>query len=55
MLPNDYIINKPSNTTINTREKFGSLVKKVLKYLYENKTKLFRFQELIQETQKILK
>lgn len=62
MLPNDYsgvAVNnsapKSGNTSIATREKFGSLAKKVLRYLYENRTRVHRFQDLIQESQKILK
>ena len=59
MLPNDYSLNnnpaKPGNTSIATREKFGSLAKKVLRYLYENRTRVHRFQDLVQESQRILK
>lgn len=37
-----------NKTAISTREKFGSLAKKVLRYLYESRTKILKFPELLQ-------
>ncbi len=54
MIANENIYKLPNNT-ISTREKFGSLAKKVLKYLYDNRTKIFYLPELLQQAMKILK
>lgn len=48
-------VGKIASSTINTREKFSSLAKKLLRLLYDSQKKVWRLAELLQESQKIFK